>query len=301
MTSTVEPNVSYLVVVGVDGSQSSNRALQWAVRQARRRDGARLDVVHAWTAPAIDVDDTWRRAYFETCAREVLDAEAGSLTDQTAPAVRPVLVNAPAAEALIEAASAADLLVVGARGRGGFAGLLLGSVSDRCIVHASCPVAVVPTDWTSDDSGRIVVGVDSSQSSCGALQWALAEAQRRDATLDVVNAYNYHPTMGSPFGPVVIGSHEDVEKASQALLDEMVANLVEAAGAPSVQVELIPSPASAARSLLDAASGADLLVVGSRGHGTIDGVLLGSVSRQCAHHARCPVVVVRPTAARPRS
>lgn len=293
----METNVNFLVVVGVDGSQASNRALRWAVHQARRRDGAELDVVHAWTAPAIDADDTWRRAYFETCAREVLDAETGSVNGQKAPAVRPVLVNAPAAEALIEAASVADLLVVGARGRGGFAGLLLGSVSDRCMVHASCPVAVVPADWTSDRSGRIVVGVDGSQSSCGALQWAFVEAHRRGAALDVVNAYNYHPMMGSPFGPVVTCSREDAEKASQALLQQMVGNALEAAGTSGVQIELIPSPPGATRSLLDVAADADLLVVGSRGHGTLNGALLGSVSRQCAHHARCPVVVVRPTAA----
>jgi nucleotide-binding universal stress UspA family protein len=289
-----------LVVVGVDGSQSSNRALQWAAQQTRRRDGAQLDVVHAWTVPPIDRNDVWRRAYLEGCAREVLDAEVRSLTDQEGFAVRPVLVNAPAAEALIEAASAADLLVVGARGRGGFAGLLLGSVSDRCIVHASCPVAVVPADWTSDPGGRIVVGVDGSQSSCGALKWAVAEAQRRGVALDVINAYSYHPMMASPFGPVVTSSRDDVEKASLSLLEHMVASVLEPAGTPGVPVELIPSPATAARSLLDAAASADLLVVGSRGHGTLNGVLLGSVSRQCAHHGHCPVVVVRPTATRPR-
>jgi nucleotide-binding universal stress UspA family protein len=214
--STVESPGEFLVVVGVDGSESSNRALRWAVQQACRRDGAQLDVVHAWTASAIDADGTWRCAYFETCAREVLDAEARSLTERKDPTVRPVLVNAPAGEALIEAASAADLLVVGARGRGGFAGLLHGSVCDQCTVYASCPVAVVPADWTSDHGGRIVVGVDGSGSSFGALQWAVAEAQRRGAALDVVNAHNHHPTMGSPFGPVVISTPEDVEKASQA-------------------------------------------------------------------------------------
>jgi nucleotide-binding universal stress UspA family protein len=288
-----------LVVVGVDGSQASNRALRWAVEQARRRDGAHLDVVHAWTAPAIEADDTWRHAYSETCAREVLDAAAGSVTDQKDPAVRPVLVDAPAAEALIEAASDADILVVGKRGRGGFAGLLLGSVSDRCIVHASCPVAVVPAGWTSDHCGRIVVGVDGSPSSCDALRWALAEAQRRGATLDVVNAYDYHPMMGSPFGPVVTCSREDMEAASKALLQRMAASISGAADTHGVQIELNPAPPGAARSLLDASARADLLVVGSRGHGTLNGVLLGSVSRQCVHHAGCPVVVVRPTTARP--
>jgi nucleotide-binding universal stress UspA family protein len=175
---------------------------------------------------------------------------------------------------------------------------LLGSVSDRCVAHAACPVVVVPTEWAADRSGRIVVGVDGSQSSYGALEWAVAEAQRRGAGLDVINAYSYHPMMGSPFGPVVSSSRDDVEKASQALLEHMAASVIESAGTPTVQLELIPSPDAPARALLDAAAGADLLVVGSRGHGTLNGVLLGSVSRQCAHHGPCPVGVVRPTAGR---
>ena len=135
------------IVVGVDGSEASERALQWAVEEAGLR-GASVTIVNAWSMAfagggfpyaglAIDPGS------FETAGQEVLDAavrsaEASGVTIETS------LVCGGAAESLLAAAKGADLLVVGSRGRGGFTGLLLGSVSHQVAHHAPCPVVIIP-------------------------------------------------------------------------------------------------------------------------------------------------------------
>ena len=136
------------IVVGVDGSEAGQDALRWAVAEAQSR-GAHLQIVHAWQLPyvgptpfagmAIDLDD------LEASARAELEQAVADidLTGLAAPAEM-VLVNRAPAVALVEAAKGADLLVVGTRGRGGFAGLLLGSVSQQLTHHAPCPIVIVP-------------------------------------------------------------------------------------------------------------------------------------------------------------
>lgn len=133
------------IVVAVDGSEQSRAALRWALDEARqRRDG--LDVVHAWNFPMVDT-----AAYGEALAPEVFEEGAKALVDgelaacdTTGVEVTVLLPPAPATGAILEAAKGADLLVVGARGRGGFRGLLLGSISNQIVHHAPCPVVVVP-------------------------------------------------------------------------------------------------------------------------------------------------------------
>ena len=281
------------IVVGVDGSPASKVALRWAVEEATVR-GAGLDIVHVWgshhsTYPERGHIDP---APFEVEGRAILDDAVASLTELTVvpPDVRPVLAEEDAATALLHAAQAAALLVVGSRGRGGFVGLLLGSVGQRCVDHAPCPVAIIPPSWDGTPHGRVVVGVDGSDSSYGALHWAIAEAERRSAQLDVVNAYGFHQ-YPSPYGPTVAVDRGQLEKWSKSMLDEMVAGAFGRRGPPA-GVELITAFLTPAAALLESARGADLLVVGSRGRGSFRGLLLGSVSQQCVHHAPCPVVVV---------
>ena len=206
--------------------------------------------------------------------------------------MRPVLVEDHAGKALLRAAETAELLVVGSRGRGGFSGLLLGSVGHYCIHHAPCPVAVIPHAWTgSDRHGRVVVGVDGSDQSLVALRWAITAAALRHAKLDVVNAYDYMAVvMPLGMGPGI--DRDTLEKESQKLLEQMVEPATPCRLPTSRDVALIPESASATRALVDTAIGADLLVVGSRGRGGVR-ALLGSVSQQCVHHAPCPIVVVR--------
>jgi nucleotide-binding universal stress UspA family protein len=136
------------IVVGIDGSDTSRDALAWAIREAKVR-GAELVALHAWSFPAVsggpfgmavpplDID-------FEKEARAALDkviTETGSTEGLT---IRREIVRSPAAQALIEASKTADLVVVGSRGLGGFAELLLGSVGHQCVQHSACPVVIVP-------------------------------------------------------------------------------------------------------------------------------------------------------------
>jgi nucleotide-binding universal stress UspA family protein len=284
------------IVVGVDGSPASQQALRWATAEAGRR-GAALDVVHAWMTPyPLNAPDYFTDpAPFEARGAEVLEHALAALTlpDPAPTEVRRVLVQGYPSKALLQAAAGAALLVVGSRGRGGFSGLLLGSVSQNCVQHAPCPVAVVPPGWSGEEHGRVVVGVDGSDVSSGALHWAITTAVVRHAELEVVNAYDYVQVV-MPMGIAPGIDRELLEKASRALLEEMVGPAVGAAAVRPRSVQLIPAHTGPARALLDAAIGADLLVVGSRGRGGVKGLLLGSVSQQCLHHASCPVVVVRP-------
>ena len=146
----------------------------------------------------------------------------------------------------------------------------------------------------------IVVGIDDSPSSEHALRWAVEEARIRGTTLRVLSAWEFPfaPTP-APDADAVSGGHADdlVSRApslEQTALDELAAAVTNAGGDPhSAAVSMRVVHGSPVRVLLDAAKDADLLVVGSRGRGGFSGLLLGSVSRECARRATCPVVVVR--------
>lgn len=139
---------------------------------------------------------------------------------------------------------------------------------------------------------RIVAGVDGSPSSLAALRWAVRQAELTGATVDAVIAWHY-PVIPAPMGPAPVAMLEtaDFEKAA----DETVTDAISAAVArdSDVRVSAQVKEGNAAQVLLDAAAGADLLVVGSRGHGGFTEALLGSVSQHCVHHASCAVVIVR--------
>lgn len=138
-----------LIVVGVDGSEPAKRALRWAIEEARLR-GAKLAAVTAWHVPgysygapgfvpilATSVDVAIREAA-EAIANEAVEQARAAGLDAEA-----IITNGQAADVLLESAERASLLVVGSRGHGGFAGLLLGSVGQQCAHHASCPVAII--------------------------------------------------------------------------------------------------------------------------------------------------------------
>lgn len=135
------------IVVGVDGSEGAASALRWAVEEAALR-GARVQAIQAWHIPYSDFSvyaPTLDPALFEETAHQVLDeaVDAVDTSGLAAPVERIVRLGS-AGGVLIEAAEGADLLVVGARGLGGFAGLLLGSVSQQVAHHGPCPVVIVP-------------------------------------------------------------------------------------------------------------------------------------------------------------
>lgn len=140
------------------------------------------------------------------------------------------------------------------------------------------------------DKPRIVAGVDGSPSSVDALRWAVRQAELSGGTVDAVIAWQYPMTAGG-MGWAPMSGLDDTDYAELATkaLSDSVGQVVAAANVPVRQVVRAGNPA---QMLLDAASGADLLVVGSRGHGEFADALIGSVSQRCVHHARCPVVVV---------
>jgi nucleotide-binding universal stress UspA family protein len=193
--------------------------------------------------------------------------------------------------ALVAASDGAAMVVVGARGRGGFAGLLLGSVSQKVLHNATCPVAVVHATENGVPDGneqRIVVGVDGSAGGDAALRWALAEARRRGAELEVVHAWRMpfvapYPYMTTDFDPATF------EAVGRDTLDRAVER---ARPTPTDRINTVLSLSGASALLLESAKGADVVVVGSRGASALKAALIGSVSQQVAMHAPCPVVVV---------
>lgn len=150
---------------------------------------------------------------------------------------------------------------------------------------------------------KIVVGVDGSEGAAKALRWALGEARLRSASLRIVHAWSVPLVLSIPSADA-FGIPEPAESMQQvrAALHKEADNVLEAAlhriEADDIEVEAEVVEGKAARVLIEAATDADLLVVGSRGLGGFTGLLLGSVSQQCAHHARCPVVIVPPSSAR---
>lgn len=145
----------------------------------------------------------------------------------------------------------------------------------------------------------IVVGVDGSEGSTRALRFALEEARARDAHLRVVSAWHVPPMLyGSGWGMVAVPPDKsEFEDTARTALEKCLDTV--GAEANGVSVTRVVREGQAADVLCEEATGADLLVVGSRGLGGFSGLLLGSVSQQCAHHTRCPVVIVPPAASKP--
>jgi nucleotide-binding universal stress UspA family protein len=148
------------------------------------------------------------------------------------------------------------------------------------------------TDDTHAPGGRIVVGVDGSEPSARALRWALRQAELTGGVVEAVAAWEYpqyYTWGGMPsLGPDEVGTFEE---AARRALEETVRKT--AGPEPGARIRTRVAHGQAARALLDAAEGAALLVLGSRGHGGFAGALLGSVGQHCIQHAHCPVVVIR--------
>jgi nucleotide-binding universal stress UspA family protein len=143
-----------------------------------------------------------------------------------------------------------------------------------------------------DMGRRIVVGIDSSHGSRAALRWALTQARLTGATVEAVTAWQNPIVYGYSYGWVPTPSDADsIPAFAEKALTETVADVVGTQGQP-VDVRTTVAEGPAAQVLLTAATGADLLVVGSRGHGAFAGMLLGSVSQHCAQHAPCAVAVI---------
>ena len=144
----------------------------------------------------------------------------------------------------------------------------------------------------SPDARRIVVGIDGSESSMQALRWALRQATATGATVQAVGSWEWPATAAA--GGVM--PYLDLAGTTQQAVQDAVSKATAGVGFPSETVQTRVVEGHPSRVLVEAAHGAELLVVGSRGHGTFSGVLLGSVGLHCASHAPCPVVIVRDAA-----
>jgi nucleotide-binding universal stress UspA family protein len=282
------------IVVGLDGSDGSRSALHWAFNEAVVWD-AELDAVHAWDLPFASVPPLTNLAYHvevtavERAAAALLDVEVAAVRGRPGPSPRrieKITVRDSATSALLETSKGADLLVVGSRGRGGFADLLLGSVGNQCVHHATCPVAIVRESLDSSRRSGLVVGIDGSACSQEALTWAIAEAVRRRQPLVAVAAWSSLDQIGE-FDP------ENGAGDVTAMAEAAVARARCGSGAGTdVDIEIRAVNDHPAPALIEASREANLLVVGSRGLGGFRGLMVGSVSHKCVHHAHCPVVVV---------
>ncbi|MFP5369412.1 MAG: universal stress protein, partial [Actinomycetes bacterium] len=294
------------VVVGVDDSDGARAAVGWALDEAARR-GARLLALTtfpvgdyywtvAYTPDGRSIEMVQRRA--QSRAQELVDEVRSRVVGRGPGAdgtdIEVVATAGAAADRLVEWAEREDLLVVGRRGHGAVAGALLGSVSLRSVMHARCPVVVVPEGAVPprDHEPRIVVGVDASSASRAALTAAGDAARRMDASVEVV-------VVLEPLGPWI--DLDDVPGSSEEQLRESTRRVAETtvtevfgdeAGRPPVHV--LVEVGHPAHVLSERAAGADLLVVGTRGRATLPGLVLGSVALRCVAQAPCPVMVVHP-------
>ncbi|GAB3844093.1 universal stress protein [Dactylosporangium cerinum] len=147
-------------------------------------------------------------------------------------------------------------------------------------------------DQTERPDRRIVVGVDGSTHSKTALRWAIAQARLAGATVEAVSAWHDPALVGYAFSGIpVMYEGDSIATITEKVLAETVADVAGQQDQP-VEVRTCVVQGHPAQVLLEAATGADMLVLGSRGHGAFAGMLLGSVSQHCVQHASCPVLVV---------
>lgn len=281
------------IVAGVDGSAEALDAVRWAAAAAARRGVAlRLVTALEWLqkpaiglpAPGSDLVTVLHQR-----AEKGLD-EAAAAASAVAPEVqvdREVVLGYSVAVLTAESRHA-GLLVVGGTGQGRISGVLAGSVAVGTTTHAACPVVVVRGGERSSDA-PVVVGVDGSRIGEAAVAFAFDAASVRGVPLVAVHTWG-DPPWDARTAPQWDEYRADAERE----LAEGLAGWAEKY--PDVQVRRLVSHSHPARRLLELSEEAQLVVVGSRGHGELAGLVLGSVSNAVVHRAACPVAVVRPTA-----
>ncbi|GGJ06555.1 universal stress protein [Streptomyces brasiliensis] len=276
------------LVVGVDGSDASLRAVDWAVDEAARH-GLPLRLVHAslWERYEGGVPtDSLERPSERVMAEHVVGsaAERARRHDPSV-TVTTAIVPDEAAEALVREGNEATALVTGSRGRGGLRGLLLGSVGLAVAARAPCPVIVVRGDPAALASSheRILLGAGDATTCGEAVRFAFREAAARKCTLDAVRAWRRRAD-GS--GEESARPEEHASTGLDALLRDAVADH------PGVRVRRATVEGHAHDVLLRRTAAADLVIVGAGRRTGHFGLQVGRVAHKLLHHADCPVAIV---------
>ncbi|MER5379863.1 universal stress protein [Streptomyces sp. NPDC002688] len=283
------------LVTGIDGSDESLTAVDWAVDEAARH-GFPLRLVHAsrWeryerAVPSHSVSRPSERVFLEN-----LVATAAERAGRRNPEVKVTTEIVPddAVDALLREGDNASALVTGARGRGELKSLLLGSVGLAVAARASCPVIVVRGDKAglAGAHERILLGAGEPVTGAEAVRFAFGEAEARGCALDVVRAWR-RPAHESADDPALADepARGQDERASD-LLDALLRDAE--ADHPDVRVQRVMVEGPAHGVLVRRSAAADLVIVGARRrHGHL-GLQLGRVSHTLLHHADCPVAVV---------
>ncbi|AWB82817.1 universal stress protein [Corynebacterium yudongzhengii] len=293
-----------IVVVAVDGSDASTNAVRWAANTAMKRD-IPLRLATSYTMPQylyaegmVPPDELFSDLQAESM--EKIEA-AREIAHEVAP---DILIGHTVAEGspidmLLEMSRDVTMVVLGSRGLGGLSGMVMGSVSAAVVSHASCPVVVVREDnhvTETNKYGPVVVGVDGSDVSQKATEYAFAEANARGAELIAVHTWMDMQAQASLAGVNTAQNQwEAIEKQQTEILSERLAPLIEKY--PDVRVGKVIARDRPVRALTEQAEGAQLLVVGSHGRGGFKGMLIGSTSRALLQSAPCPMMVVRPESA----
>jgi nucleotide-binding universal stress UspA family protein len=279
------------VVVGVDGTAESRLALRWAIDEARNRMlPLRIVVSHELPAPMRGIDPGMDD--LEAGEDADLNAAVTIARDQLDPDTVSGRVSAerPAPAILGQAGvEGAELVVVGSRSRSAVASVVLGSVSSAVAHHAHCPVIVARASKEHTAAGpRVIVGVDGSECSERAVAFAFEEASGRGLPLVAVHCWRLeHPDE----------AQWDTDAFSRRRDEHMLWLAESLAGFrskyPDVAVTTSVLEGRASVLLSESSRGAELVVVGSRGRGGLERMLLGSVAEALLHHAHCSVAVVR--------
>ncbi|MDN6124417.1 MAG: universal stress protein [Brevibacterium sp.] len=323
--------MSHTIIVGVDGSANSQCALQWAIRHAQLT-ASEIRLVAAYTVPGVNMSqaDIVYPADYDTVIKrsvqQLVDDSAKTVTDASVP-VSTVVFPGDASGVLVDNSKNADLAVIGARGRGGFTGRLLGSVALAKPAHAHSPPVVNPSTWPApplpekplpndlpvrssaaktaiaesggrrpDFTGEVVAAIDPFETDGPVLRAAAVQARIYGLPLHLVGI-----TAAHVLSPEWMPSETHLEK----MYDEAVTSREEAVESlkeefPEVEVRWSIFDAPATEVLISATYTADLLMLGSRGRGGFVSTILGSTSQAVLSHAVCPTRVVRVTRRKPK-
>jgi nucleotide-binding universal stress UspA family protein len=292
------------IVVGIDGSTSALQATRWAATEAALR-GLPLRLVHATDPPAVyhPTTATGQRDYVNALRDQgrhwVRDAAAVARSIAATLDITDIVHAGGTAGVLIEESAGAWLSVLGSRGLGGFPGLRAGSVAVAVAEYGESPVVVIrgrTVDEPPPSGGPVVVGVDGSPASETAVDFAFDTASFRGAELIAVHCWSEVSFDGGWAMVPLAANWPEVAEEERLLLDERMAGWQEKY--PDVPVRRLVVRGRPVRALLEEAerSGAQLIVVGSRGRGgALTEMGMGSTSQALLRYGECPVAVVRPT------